>query len=201
MAPFQWPLHSQQNKKSLKSWCCKAIIPFLSFLPFATHLAAWRHASLKFLIQCPVSVWRGTNLSFQIQAKSHHHKQICHITVYVVSRHVLARSFERYIVSELPINLAVSAVSHQHLDHWQRLNWDKPAGIICTETKTEKRRLWKKRVCVNNNPPMTAPPQPLLYCCRGVVRSYDDNRSMKRWTRFKRRNPQGCSADPHRKQR
>lgn len=52
---------------------------------------------------------------------------------------MLARSFERYIVSELPINLAVSAVSHQHLDRW--LNWDKPAGIICTETKTEKRRL------------------------------------------------------------
>lgn len=76
---------------------------------------------------------------------------------------MLARSFERYIVSELPINLAASAVSHQHLDCWQRLNWDKPAGIICTETKTEKRRLWKKRVCVNNNPPMTAPPQPLLY--------------------------------------
>lgn len=58
---------------------------------------------------------------------------------------MLARSFERYIVSELPINLAVSAVSHQHLDCCQRLNWDKPAGIICTETKTEKRRLWKKK--------------------------------------------------------
>lgn len=97
---------------------------------------------------------------------------------------MLARSFERYIVSELPINLAVSAVSHQHLDRRRSLNWDKPAGIIRTEnseTKTEKRRLTlKKRVCVNNNPPMTAPPQPLLHCCLGVVWSYDDNRSIKR---------------------